>query len=208
MLVVVLDVMLMPVLLQSGLFFQLSTTAILAIDFGIVALTGITGLIFASRIGAPSWWQSGRDGSSASRRTTYVTVLLAISIVVTNTLVNLTYLTQATQLPYWLTLLTPGTAVALSLRAALTEEIVFRLFLFLLATWAIERSTHSQKRSMIVGALASAFMFALMHGSGFAVAFPLGLALVYIYHRRGLLPAMTVHFFADAIPFASISIVV
>ena len=127
---------------------------------------------------------------------------------VTNTLVNLTYLNQATQLPYWLTLLIPETAVALSLRAALTEEIVFRLFLFLLATWVIERFIHSQKRSMIVGAVASAFMFALMHGSGFAVAFPLGLALVYIYHRGGLLPAMIVHFFADAIPSALISIVV
>jgi hypothetical protein len=44
------------------------------------------------------------------------------------------------------------------------------------------------------------FFFGVTH-PGFLSAFFIGLPLVYVYHPRGLLPAMVVHSFTDAIPY-------
>ncbi len=37
------------------------------------------------------------------------------------------------------------------------------------------------------------------------MAFFTGFVMIYIYYKRGLVPVMVVHFFADAIPFIIIS---
>lgn len=203
-LVVAMDAVVMPILRQSGRFFpQLSTMVVFVIDFSLVLLTGLAGLFFASRVGSPCWWRQG-NGSLASRRMNHITVLLGLTVVVGNTLVNLAYHNQAAQLAPWLALLTPERAIALAFRAALNEEIFFRLFLFSLMAWVIGYFIRSQQASFVTGALASTIMYGLIH-PGFVMAFLVGLALVYIYHQRGLLLAMTVHFFADVIPLALLS---
>lgn len=67
-------------------------------------------------------------------------------------------------------------------------------------TWGVLRLLGSKRAPLIIGAVMPTFFFGLTHG-GFLSAFFIGLALVYVYHQRGLLPAMIVHFFADAIPY-------
>jgi membrane protease YdiL (CAAX protease family) len=132
-------------------------------------------------------------------------VLLSLSVVVSNTLINFAYRNQDEQSASWLTSLTPETAIALSFRAALSEEIIFRFFLFPLATWLSKHFIKSHQASLVVGAMASTLAFGFIHGAGFAVALLTGLVLIYIYHQRGLLLAMIVHFFADMVPFVLLS---
>ena len=200
-LVVAMDAAAMPIL--SSFYHQPSVTMFLY-DFSVVLLAGLAGLFFAPRVGYPYWWRRV-NSSPTSRRAAHITVLLGFSLVMGNTLMNLAYRDQAVQLAPWLALLTPEMALAISLRAALNEEIVFRLFLFPSIAWAVMHLVHSQQASLIIGALASTFVYGLIH-PGFVMAFLVGLALIYIYHQHGLLPAMTAHFFADAISLVLISL--
>jgi len=202
-LVAAMDLVLTPIL--GDLYHFGSITIVLVYDFSVVLITGLAGLLLAPRTGCPVWWR--RDNrSSVSHQATYVTALLGLSVVILNTLNNVINIGQAEQLAPWMALLTPVTALAISLRAALNEEIIFRLFLFSLVAWIVWRFGNSQKASLVIGALVSALAFGLIHGLGFVPAFLVGLALIYIYHQRGLLSVMAVHFLADAIPFLLISV--
>lgn len=95
--------------------------------------------------------------------------------------------------------------MALAFRAAQNEEVIFRFFLFPLVAWGVRHFVRSRRVSLVTGAMASSLFFGLIH-PGFFPAFLMGLALVYIYHQRGLLPAMVVHFFTDAIPYVLVSL--
>jgi len=143
------------------------------------------------------------------RQKTYIVALLGLLVVICNAVLNLVfyvaYRDQASQVSPWLILLTPETALALSFRAALNEQVVFRLFLFPLILLIIRYFTHSQKASLVIAGLASAGLVGFIH-PGFVQAFLIGLALIYIYYERGLLPAMITHFFADTIPLVLISL--
>ncbi len=203
-LVVVTDLALLPIF---NIYNQ-SFTATLVYDFSMVFLTGLAGLLLAPRVNCPVWLRKS-DASSSSGREISVPVLLGLSLVAGNTLVQLVSINQAVELAPWLSLLTPQTAIALSLRAALNEETIFRLFLFPLVAWMLARLKRSPRTSLIVGALASAVAFGLIHPpSGFLLSFIAGIIFIYIYHKRGLLPAMTAHFFADAIPLVLTSMII
>lgn len=168
---------------------------------------GVVGLYCASRLGSPHWWRPGTDSDSQAQQT-LLTLLLGVAVVAANTFITVVYRDQAVQAAPWITLLTPRTALALSFRAALTEEIFFRLFLFPLIAVILLYFLHSKEISLIIGAFVSSLVFGLLHlPSGFFLAFFVGLALVYIYYQRGLVPAMVVHFFADAIPFVILSVI-
>jgi len=204
-LVVAMDVMIMPIL--SNLYHLASATAVLAYDFSIMLVAGLAGLLLARRIDCPVWWRQGR-GPSPSHRADYVIVLLGLCIVILNALNNIVNIEQARQIAPWMALLTPETAIALSFRAALNEETIFRLFLFSLVAWIAMRLVGSRRVSLVLGALVSALVFGLIHGVGFVLAFSFGLAFAYMYFRRGLLAVMTVHFLANAIPFVVVSAMV
>lgn len=203
-LVVVMDVAVMPILV--GYYHQVSAIVFFN-DFVVILLAGLAGIFFAPRVGCPLWRRHSINSSTLGRAA-YFTAVLGFSVVVINTVVNLVYFmgyrSHTLQVSPWLALLTPEIALALSFRAALTEEVLFRLFLFTLVAWIVGRLVHSQELSLVTGALASSIVFGLIH-PGFLMAFLVGLALVYVYYRSGLLSAMTVHFFADAIPFVAIS---
>lgn len=203
MLVATTDVVLMPILLETYHQTPATSTYFIANDFTIVLLTGLAGLFLAPRVGCPIWWRPN-DDSPKLRRKTILAVTVGVAIVIINTLNNLIYIDQAAQTSSWINLLTPSTAVAISLRAALNEEVIFRLFLFPLVAWILKRLKQSEF-SLTIGALASSILFGLIHGAGFFWAFLVGLALIYIYYQRGLFLAMPIHFFADAISFVLIS---
>ncbi len=92
-------------------------------------------------------------------------------------------------------------AFFLSLRAGITEEVVFRLFLLSLSAWITLRIFHNRRGAIGVGVLVSSLLFGLIH-PGFILAFLMGLAMAYIYLEAGLLPAMLVHFLGDFVPFS------
>ena len=171
-------------------------------------LAGLAGLFFSRRVGCPLWWRSHKN-SLRLGRSTYITVALGLSVVIGNSAFNFAFYMadpdQALRVAPWIVLLNPERAIALSFRAALNEEMLFRFFLFPLVTWAILYFKQSQKVSLVIGGLISSTAFGFIHGAGFITAFLVGLALVYIYYQRGLLSAMAVHFLADAVPFLLIS---
>ncbi|MBU7047700.1 MAG: CPBP family intramembrane metalloprotease [Theionarchaea archaeon] len=184
------------------------------IAFFLYLFFGSMGIFLASRLNLPSWWRPGTD-SPQSRRTTIYVVLLGIIIVILNTAINVGSVlmigeAQIEQSSFWLFSVTPKTAVALSLHAAITEEILFRLFIFPLVALTAWYFLHSQKESLVIGAFVSLVLFGLMHPGlpRFLIAFTLGIPVIYIYYNRGLIPAMITHFAADAIPFVIISLIV
>jgi membrane protease YdiL (CAAX protease family) len=208
-LVLLADLAVMPILQAAGYVpAQIPTAAVLIWDFGFVLVAGLAGLFLAPRVGSPIWWRQG-DSSRTSRRATLFPVVLGLVVVAYNSLsvvgYTLAHPDQMAALAAWSTALTPRSAIVLAFRAALNEEIVFRLFLFPLVAWIAGRLMRSRRIALVIGALASAFAFGLIH-PGFFAAFVVGLAFVYIYYRRGLLPAMIVHFFADAIPYTLVSL--
>ena len=208
-LVVTCDVVLMPILqVAKYVPSKAPTVAVLVWDFGTVLVAGLAGLFLAPRVGSPIWWRQG-DSSRTSRRATLFPVVLGLAVVAYNSLsvvgYTLSHPDQMAALAPWTIALTPGEAIALALRAALNEEIIFRLFLFPLVAWIAGHLVRSKRIALLIGALASGFAFGLIH-PGFWSAFMIGLALVSIYHQRGLLPAMIVHLFTDAIPYTLVSV--
>jgi hypothetical protein len=205
-LVVVMDVAVMPILV--GYYHQVSAIVFFN-DFAVVLLAGLAGILIASHVGSPLWWRHSINSSKLGRAT-HITAVLGFSIVIINTVVNIVYFSgnrnNALQVSPWLALLTPETALAVSFRGALNEEVLFRLFLFPLIARVLRRFVHSQQLSLVTGAFASSIVVGFIH-PGFVMTFLVGLALVYVYYRSGLLSAMTVHFFADAIPFVAISVI-
>lgn len=175
-------------------------------NIAIYLVAGVLGLYFASRLNLPLWcrWNSG---SPDSRRVSFISLLLGLGAVAANTLYMLSLLDQIQVIDqtHWFFCLTPRTAAALSFKAALTEEIFFRLFLFPVVTWAFDHFLRLREVSLVFGALLSQFFFGLCHGQAMLVAFFVGFSLIYIYYKRGLIPVMVIHFFGDAIPFVLIS---
>ena len=168
-----------------------------------VLITGFLGLIFASRCNLPWWWRPG-DGSPDAKRTSTTVLILGVALVVANTVINVAYRNRGL---LGASSLTPEVALALGFHAAIVEEIGFRLFLFSIGVWAANYVLHSRDGAIAIGALVSTLLFALFHpGSGNVLAFVLGFVILYIYYQRGLIPAMVVHFLADAIPFTLTSI--
>jgi len=204
-LVVIADTVAMPIV-RKYLYGSASATIVFVADFGIVLFAGIAGLFFAPRVGCPFWWRAG-NGSPASRRVTWLTALLGLVVVASNAVALLVYRDQVARADVapWLALLTPERAVALALRAALNEEIFFRFFLFPGAAWVVEHFIPTRQAALLTGVLVSAIVYGVIH-PGFLMAFLVGCALSYIYYRLGLLPAMVVHFFTDAIPFTLLSL--
>jgi membrane protease YdiL (CAAX protease family) len=161
---------------------------------------GLLGLYFASHMELPWWWRS--DENSKRWQVSHIVIILGIFLVIINTFLNLSSPDRVTLNPLFASV-TLKRAIGLSWHAGLVEETFFRLFLFSFVAWVIDRIFHSRKPALIIGAAMSTFIFALFHStSAHAVAFVLGFAILYIYYKSGLLPAMVVHFFADAVPFA------
>jgi len=119
-----------------------------------VLLAGLAGLFFSRRVGCPLWWRSHKN-SLRLGRSTYITVALGLSVVIGNSAFNFAFYMadpdQALRVAPWIVLLNPERAIALSFRAALNEEMLFRFFLFPLVTWAILYFKQSQKVSLVIG---------------------------------------------------------
>jgi len=186
------DIGLMPFLHQKLKF----PSSSVALDVAVVLLSGFLGKQCAIKAGLPLWWR--RDDKLSIEKQLISLFAFGVMVILPNTLISLYYANDET-VP-WLHFSNVNETVLLALRAALQEEIVFRLFLFSLSVLVAGRLVNSRKLVIIIGMVLSTFLFAAMH-SGYVMAFASGLILAHIFCCSGLLPAMAVHFLADAIPW-------
>ncbi|MGE5140791.1 MAG: type II CAAX prenyl endopeptidase Rce1 family protein [Rudaea sp.] len=193
--VALIDIRVLPYLRSSGM------TSSPLVDVVVCLISGSLGIRLAVANGFPIWWQKRSELRPPGHL--FVTAGLGLFVILLNTGV---YLSSApTQLPAWAASLTPELALLLASRAAVEEELLYRFLLFGLIAWIARQIRVERGVSLIVGAILSSMAFTLMHGT-FYIPFLESLILAVIYFESGVLPAMFVHFWADAVPFLILSI--
>jgi membrane protease YdiL (CAAX protease family) len=125
-------------------------------------------------------------------------ILLGLAIIIPNTLIYYFSQSVISTIP-WLSFSNLKEPILLALRAGIHEEIVYRLFIFTLATYLVSTIIESKRKSVIIGMVLSSIVFGLLHG--FYFAYLSGAILAYIFYKNGLISAIVVHFLADAIPW-------
>lgn len=193
--VFILDILLYSYFLQTNANYS---NALIFVDVVIVLLALVFGRKVANRLEFPIWQVSYIVGMS--KRSIIISILIGVGIVSTNTIILCNY--DIDMIP-WLRFNNIYQPLLLAIRAALTEEIVFRLLIFSLICKFTNDISKSSTICFISGALFSAIAFGLPH-SGFYLAFIFGIGLCYIYKNNGLISAMMIHFLADFIPFTLI----
>ncbi|MDF2545982.1 MAG: abortive infection protein [Anaerosolibacter sp.] len=186
-------IILKPVLIMQH---QSSIFEIILFEIMVISITIILGIQVSNKLEIAIWKKS-----SDTKRTIVIGALC--------TFVNMSiYFISRDQVLQWMPFmetLTPVDAIALSVRAAIQEEIVYRVFLMPLFVLILRSFKIDTNRIVAIGAILSSIFFGLNH-PGFFIAFSYGLVLCYVYYKDGLLPAMIVHFFADAGPFLLLTV--
>jgi hypothetical protein len=188
-------------ILLYGYFLQTNTNYIntfIFVDVVIVLLSSIIGRKVAQKLELPVWWASYAEVES--RRSIFISALIGIVIVGLNTFILCNY--NIDRIP-WLRFTDIYQSLFLALRAALTEEVIFRLLIFSVTVKLSSKLIKSNSICFIIGVSASAITFAMLH-NGVYLSFIFGIGLWYIYRNTGLIPAMVIHFLADFIPFSLI----
>jgi hypothetical protein len=197
---IALAVFMLDVLLYSY-FLQTNTNYIntlIFVDVVAVLLSSIAGRKVAHSLDLPIWGVSYTEVES--KRSIFISALMGIVIVSLNTFVLCNY--NIDGIP-WLKFTNIYQSLFLALRAALTEEVIFRFLIFSVIVKLSNRVIKSKGICFIIGVLISAITFAMLH-NGFYLSFIFGIGLCYIYKNTGLIPAMIIHFLADFIPFSLI----
>lgn len=171
---------------------------LIAFDVFIMLMSGYIGITLAPKLNIPLWI-SERSESKKSKR--YLpSTFLGLLLIVSNTIVFSMVRDTAYELPAYFRDLTPFTAVIIATRAALTEEILFRLLSISVIIWVSRKIIKSTEDSSFFAVILSSLLFTMIHPS-FLQPFIYGLLLGYIYIKNGLIPVLIIHFLADAIPF-------
>lgn len=134
-----------------------------------------------------------------------VLIVLALGIIVPNTINGYRY----SNLPvdaHWFYFSNFSEPLFLSLRAAIQEELVFRLLLIPLIVSYSSRIVKTKTNAALLGVILSSIAFGIIH-PGFYFAFYCGLLLGYTYYKYGIVPAFIIHFLADVIPFTMLYVV-
>ncbi len=192
--VFILDILLYSYFVQTNT----NNDLFIFVDVIITFLAAATGRKLAGTTGFPVWKVSYAAGES--RKSIIVSILIGIGIVGTNAFIMCN---SNIDMIYWLSFSSVYQPLFVSIRAALTEETVFRLLIFPGVTRLANKISRSSTVSIVSGALASASAFGLFHNR-FYLPFIFGLGICYIYKKNGLIPAMIIHFLADFIPFTLI----
>ncbi len=169
-----------------------------AADIMLVIAAVLIGRESVKKIGFPVWQVKYERGINSKQL--LISIFIGSCIVVFNTLV-LTC-SDISNAP-WLKFSNFYQPYFLSLRAALTEELVYRFLAFSVVVQFTDCLFKSRAIGIAAGALVSSFLFGLLH-QGFYFSFVIGVGLCYIYKNNGLVFAMVVHFLADFIPFLMI----
>jgi len=167
-------------------------------DLFISIIAVFLGKRLAAALGFPIW-KVTYDGKINSKNL-FFTALLGVIMVAVNVFSWSSY--SGDTVP-WANFNSFYEPILVAMRAALTEQLFFRLLLFSLIGWIANKISKSKIVSIIIGAILSSILFALYH-QGFYFAFIYGILLCCIYKRNGLVPAMIIHFLSDVVPFVMI----
>ena len=155
------------------------------------------GKMAANVVGIPIW-QTKYE--TINKQHLLISIIIGVIMIAINTLIwnnnNADTVTWARFTDYF-------EPIYISLRAALIEELFFRLFIFSVVMLLVRKVSKSDIIALIAGALLSSIFFGLYH-QGFYLGFLYGILLCYIYKHNGLVLAMIIHFLSDAVPFVVI----
>lgn len=185
-------------ILLYNYFLQTSTdksNTLALMDVIIISTSIILGKKVARQSEFPVW--KTNCTTAQNKNGVIASMLMGIGIIGSNTLIL--YKHNIDMIP-WISFTGLYQPLALAMRAALTEEIVFRLLIFSAVYKFVNKISKSSTICFFSGMLVSAIAFGLLH-DGFYLSFVFGIGLCYLYKNNGLIPAMLVHFLADFIPF-------
>jgi hypothetical protein len=174
-------------------------------DSLIMLLIGFLGVILIRYAKTPFLFYSD-DDPKESKKNWLIILGLSVPLITLNTVIWYISKEQNIQSIGWVKSLTPINSILISIRAGITEEVIFRFFLFSLFIFVFTRIFHSKIIIFLICSIISALAFAFLLHSGSIVSLVAGIILSYIYYKKGLLPAMIVHFLGDCIPFLMTSI--
>jgi membrane protease YdiL (CAAX protease family) len=198
--IIILSIIVMAIDLTLGSFIQMNLNeeivSKILIDVLIIILTGYIGLRLVSKVNFPLWWR--RYSRKSNKKQVVILIFLGLAIIIPNTLIYYFSQNLITTIP-WLSFSNLKEPILLALRAGIQEQIVYRLFIFTLATYLVNTIIDSKTKSVMIGIILSSIVFGLLHG--FYFAYLSGALLAYIFYKNGLIPAMIVHFLADAVPW-------
>lgn len=126
-------------------------------------------------------------------------VYIAISFILLNTFI-FTNMYQGSLQTEWISRLTPITALLVSIKAALTEEIIFRYCLFTIIITRLNKR-FSKNKSFVISSTISSILFSVILHGGSLVSFIGGMVLSFAYYKENIAVAMMIHFVADILPF-------
>ncbi|VUT25280.1 MAG: CAAX amino terminal protease self- immunity [Candidatus Methanolliviera sp. GoM_oil] len=170
-----------------------------ALDFLFVFLSCFFGLTVASWINLPKLWVK-ENLIDPEKFVVYIVLLLFIAGlnflsyysnpgIIKDVLKDMPFLRELSKLG-------SSGALALSLRAGVNEEILFRLFGISLVTFLLTKIKVKREGSLVVAIVISSIFFGLIHPS-FPHYFFFGLLFGFLYIQYGLVPVMIFHFLAD-----------
>ncbi|MTI68346.1 MAG: CPBP family intramembrane metalloprotease [Firmicutes bacterium] len=171
-------------------------------DFTIVILFACFGSIITRNVEFKS---NSKDKSRAPFYIWSIITFLGLTLIAVNTYTWMLNYNGNIQNYKWLESLNYIGAVLISIRAAITEEIIFRFFLFSFIFFIFSKFVDSRRSILILSILVSSFIFSFFLHSGSLVSFGAGIIITYIFYKKGLVISMIVHFLADVIPFLLIS---
>ena len=167
-------------------------------DILIILIAVYIGKGTARKLEFPLWWY--RNSSISLRQQLTTISLLGLAIIVSNSLIYYFHRNNLASFT-WLTFSNTNNLILLALRAALQEEVLFRLFAFPVTAFFISKINPSKKIYICSGIIISSLLFSLMHGGFNITIIIFGSILAYAYYKNGLIPAMLIHFLGDAVPW-------
>ncbi|HYE10189.1 MAG TPA: CPBP family intramembrane glutamic endopeptidase [Patescibacteria group bacterium] len=160
------------------------------------------GLILANKLNL-FIYNPSREFIKGSSKTVSLILFLSVLLVIANETLWVIY-SKTDVLPAWVEGLDFSSAILISARAAIYEETFFRLFLMTIIIYFF-KNIISYKKSVLIGIVVSALIFSVSFHSGSMISFASGLLLGFVFINTGIIPAMLLHFIADAVPFITIA---
>lgn len=171
-------------------------------DTIILLICGFIGLVLADKLNL-FIYNPSKEFIKGSSKTVSLILLLSILLVTANEISWVLY-SKTGVLPEWALGLNFPSAILISARAAIYEEIFFRLFLMTTIIYLL-KNIISYKKSVLIGISVSALIFSVSIHSGSMISFASGLLLGFIFINTGIIPAILLHFVADAVPFITLA---
>lgn len=190
--VLFLDVLLYGYFRTVGIY---SNQTFIPVDIMFIGAAALLGKRSAKKIEFPVW--QARHATDANSKGLLISILIGSFIVIINTMVLSNSDISSIS---WLKFSNFFQPLLMSLRASLTEELLYRLLIFSVAAQFAGSFFKSRPVGIAAGALVSSFLFGLLH-QGFYFSFVIGVGLCCIYMNNGLIFAMVVHFLANLIPY-------